>query len=101
MISLVVSSLAPPTLYAGTGSSGVFKSTDSGASWVAKNAGLTNLGVAVLAIDPSHPATVYAGDISGNFFKSTDSGESWFTATPLPRGRVTSLLAYSVGFPAG
>ena len=40
---------------------GVFKSTDSGATWAAANTGLTYPYVYALAIDPATPATLYAG----------------------------------------
>jgi photosystem II stability/assembly factor-like uncharacterized protein len=40
-------------LFAGTQSNGVFVSLDGGASWNAMNAGLTNLAVYVLAVDPT------------------------------------------------
>jgi hypothetical protein len=54
-------------------SGGVFKSTDSGGTWIAANTGLTNLGVRALAIDPATAATLCAGTYGG-IFKSTDSG---------------------------
>ena len=87
----------PATLYAGIddggaapfmvpsapGSSGLFKSTDGGASW--SNTGLTNSAVNLLAIDPSNSRIIYAGT-EGHYgvpkgfqglFKSTDGGASW------------------------
>ena len=66
------------TLYAGTLGSGVFKSTDMGANWLAINNGLTNLDIFALAIDPTDTSTLYAGTINfGGVFKSTDMGADW------------------------
>jgi hypothetical protein len=40
-------------------SSGVFKTTDGGASWTPANTGLSGIHVFSLAIDPRTPTTVY------------------------------------------
>jgi len=74
-------STTPSTLYAGT-KPGVFKSVNSGESWV--NTGLDAHGVA-LVIDPHTPGTLYVGSGSFGVFKSTDSGNTWNAAnTGLP-----------------
>jgi photosystem II stability/assembly factor-like uncharacterized protein len=82
--TLAINPATPTTLYAagiecGTWQTGgvVFKSTDSGGTWVAANTGLTNLNVLALAINPANPATLYAGTDFGGVFKSTDSGGTW------------------------
>lgn len=71
-------SATPPTrvtaLYLGT-SNGVFKSTDGGASIVAKNTGLTNLNITALILGTAVD-TLYAGT-SGGVFKSVDGGTTW------------------------
>ena len=67
----------PATVYAGTAAGGVFKSIDSGGSWTAVNAGLTNLAVTSLVIDPLTPTTLYAGTYGGGVFRSVDSGGNW------------------------
>jgi len=68
----------PSTIYAGA-SNGVFKSTDSGATWIAQNnfsvAGTPN--VRALAIDPTSPLTIYAGTSNNGLFKSTNGGGVW------------------------
>ena len=79
------------TLYAGTLSGGVFKSTNSGRSWVEFNSGLpsmlsipdrTTLPVVRLAVDPSNPSTIYLGTFGSGVFKSTDSASTWQPAGP-------------------
>ena len=94
---LVIDPQTPSTLYIGTSSDGVFRSTDGGNSWSAVNAGLTNLFIQALAIDPQTPSTLYAGtrDFFGSFvvgeiFRSTDGGESWGTISGLS-GAITEL----------
>jgi photosystem II stability/assembly factor-like uncharacterized protein len=79
--TLVIDPSSTQTLYAGTESSGVFKSADGGANWVA--AGLPNTFVRALAIDPSSPQTLYAGTYGDGVFKSTDGGANW-VKTSLP-----------------
>ncbi|HJQ24075.1 MAG TPA: SBBP repeat-containing protein [Blastocatellia bacterium] len=59
------------------GNGGVAKSTDAGAVWEAKNAGITNSTILCLALDPLTPATLYAGTSGGGVFKSADGGNSW------------------------
>jgi photosystem II stability/assembly factor-like uncharacterized protein len=65
----------PATVYAGT-RTGVWKTTDGGATWMASSTGLTDFWVRALAIDPSAPETLYAAT-SVKSFKSTDGGAHW------------------------
>ena len=75
--ALAIDPTTPGTLYAGT-FGGLFKSTDSGATWSAINNGLTSTSVPALAIDPITPSTLYAGtDGDEGVFKSSDSGATW------------------------
>lgn len=60
-------------VYAGT-SSGVFKSTNGGASWA--GTGLTSSTRALL-VDPDNPNTLYAGTASAGVYVSTNAGSSW------------------------
>lgn len=79
---LAVDPSTPATLYAGTASGGVFKTTDGGTNWEPKNHGLEALysygsfNILVLVIDPKVPSTLYAGTYAG-VFKSTDGGATW------------------------
>lgn len=47
-----------------------------GAEWKAVNAGLTNMDIRSLAIDPALPTNIYAGTRNG-LFKSMDGGAGW------------------------
>jgi photosystem II stability/assembly factor-like uncharacterized protein len=86
--AIVLDPQAPATLYAGLSGevrdcsasrcSGVFKSTNGGATWAAMNDGLTNLSVTALAIDSQTSNTLYAG--------TSGSGVFAITMTPSPAG---------------
>jgi len=99
-ISFVIDPSNTSTLYAGcqgtnsNGSGGLFKSTDSGATWNAASSGLPaaqaspnepwppSVHVNALAIDPLHPGTLYAEigasvSYGGGLFQSTDGAASW------------------------
>jgi len=61
-------------IFAGTNTTGIFRSTDNGNSWKQVNMGLSNLHVKALAI--TQDEHIYAGTYSG-LFRSEDNGESW------------------------
>src|SRR5581483_7345671 len=68
-------------------SSGVFKSTNGGSTWLSMNTGLPdNADVSGLAIDPTNTQLLYAslrngtvdaGNLTGLVFKSTNGGNNW------------------------
>jgi photosystem II stability/assembly factor-like uncharacterized protein len=69
------------TMWAGSTSGGVWKSTDGGDSWFSSSAGLGNPAVGAMAIAPDNPNVLYAGtgaDFDGSgIFKTSDGGMSW------------------------
>lgn len=68
-------------LYAAT-TTGLFKSTDAGASWTLKNTG----GFKDIAFKPGSSTIIYAA-VGGAFFRSSDAGENWFQITAgIPSG---------------
>jgi hypothetical protein len=68
----------PTNIYIGLREGGLYKSTNSGASWVAINTGLSSSKPAIfhLAINPSTPNTLYA-QVGAPVYISTNGGESW------------------------
>ena len=82
--ALVIDSLHPSTIYAGTdfdagyygGGGGIFKSTDAGETWTKGDRRFGNR-VLALAIDPRNSSTVYAGVRFFGIFKSTDGATTW------------------------
>jgi photosystem II stability/assembly factor-like uncharacterized protein len=75
-------------VYVGTNSSGLFKSTDCGATWVHQDTGTLGAdidkGDVFPVLDPINPDTLYTGSLYGTngFFKSTDGGKNWTQKLP-------------------
>lgn len=95
------------TLYAGTPSEGVLKSTDGGRTWRGSNQGLPLVTrcearycppneVRELLVDPRDPRTLYI-TFQGYVYRSADGGETWAWASRgLPDGRVSDVVALAV-----
>jgi photosystem II stability/assembly factor-like uncharacterized protein len=65
-------------IYAGSPSSGVFRSTDRGETWVQAAAGMEpNTPIMDLAPDMSRPGVLYAGSRDSGVFVSTDGAQTW------------------------
>ena len=77
---LIVDPTNNQNVYVAFQTSGVYRSTNGGASWSAFNTGLSNLQMAALAID--HAGRLYAGTRNGGVSLSTGGG-SW---TPIDTG---------------
>ncbi len=92
----------PDVLYAGTDWSGVFKSTDGGATWRASSAGMgaggRGIEVNAVAVDPLRPGTLFAATIQHGLFKSLDAGRTWSAASAgLPPGAHIADLVFEAG----
>ena len=84
--AIAVHPTAPATLYvgspgAGSGGSGVWKTTDGGASWLPIADSLPTLRINALGIAPSSPSRVYAATEGKGVFRSTDNGTSWLSVS--------------------
>jgi photosystem II stability/assembly factor-like uncharacterized protein len=69
--SLAVNPVNTAIVYAGN-PSGVFRSADSGQTWVQINTGLTNTEIKSLTVTSTEPVTVYAGTADGKLFAYTE-----------------------------
>jgi uncharacterized repeat protein (TIGR01451 family) len=101
---------SPATLYRSIGDvDGLFKSTDGGLTWIAKNNGLKNRSISTITIDPVTPTTLYVGttvanlgatnELNGGIFKSTNGGETWTptnTGFPTSHGDVISISSLAI-----
>ncbi len=77
-------------VYVGSNYGGVYRSTDAGATWTKKNAGITgNTYVRRLYVDPVDPGIVIAA-ASGGIFRTTNAGDTWV--------RTGSVMAYYLAF---
>jgi photosystem II stability/assembly factor-like uncharacterized protein len=95
---LAIDPKTPSILYAST-SSGIFKSTDSGATW---NAILSVQNGAAVALDPRNSGVLYAsfGTNTGSMFKTADAGANWATInTGLPSGWYARVLVTDLAVP--
>ncbi len=61
----------------GTYGKGVYISRDNGSTWQAANAGLSDLSVRWVALDPEDENGFYAATTTGGFFRSKDGALSW------------------------
>ena len=67
------------TVFAATGTGGVYRSDTAGDSWSAVNHGLHDIFVNDLVISPAFPrdTTIFAASVQSGVFRSIDSGDSW------------------------
>ncbi|MEP7027143.1 MAG: hypothetical protein ABI960_00980 [Candidatus Eisenbacteria bacterium] len=81
----------PATMFAGNDLLGLYRSTNGGGTWLARNAGMPIAFVHVIVLDPVTPTTVYAATDSG-VFRSLNNGDLWARASAgLPAGSVRAL----------
>ena len=76
LFAITVDLTSPSLVYTG-GFSGVYVSSNGGASWSLSNQGLPNLAMFKLAIDPKTPTTLYAGSQRSGVWKTLDGGMTW------------------------
>ena len=77
--AVVIDPFVPAIVYAGTTSNGIFRSSDSGASWtnVLARTPANSIRIMGMAVDPRTPGTLYAASYNGPILKSTDRGTNW------------------------
>lgn len=73
-LNTLLASASSNIVWAGT-SLGLFRSTDGGDTWVAFGAGLDNVNIHALAVDPDNPNHLVAGSPVG-LWASTDGGQT-------------------------
>src|SRR5215211_1158729 len=80
-------------VYAGTETQGIYKSTDSGSSWVAANTGIERASISDIIASGSNllVAATSSCPIYLNIFKSTDNGATWSGTTGLNNKVVRSF----------
>ena len=86
-VGLAVPAQEPNTIYAATGSGGLWKSVNAGISWDPIFDRQTVISIGAVAVAPSDPNTVWVGTGEANnsrstywgdgIYKSTDAGKTW------------------------
>ncbi len=82
---------------AGTVDNGVFRSTDGGRNWNARNQGLINVTITDLLIDPINPQIWYALVQERGVWRSLDGGSHWEAYN----GGLGNTTIYRLGWDAG
>jgi len=82
--SIVIDPTASSTLYAGMNGAGVYKSTNSGATWTAATTQPADTRIKAMVIKKSDTKILYAGTYGGGVYKSGDSGGTWTACASNP-----------------
>ena len=93
--TLTVDPTTPRTVYAGSTSS-IMKSTDGGATWAFKGAGLGSDRVEAIAVHPTTPSVVYAGLDDFGVYKSINGGDSWTSIGPVAGASNLSVTGLAI-----
>jgi hypothetical protein len=80
MTALAMAPNDAATLYVGTEIAGIFKSTDSAATWQAARTGLPYSSILSVRVDPGHANVLLAGTSGAGLWRSVDGGASWIKA---------------------
>lgn len=97
--SILIHPATNSIMWAGGVDGGVWKTTNSGASWFPLDDFMANLAVSCMAMDPANPDVIYVGTGEGMYnqdavqgagiFKTTDGGATW---TQLPSTANSTFL---------
>ena len=83
------------SLFAGTETGRIFRSTDHGATWVGAGSGRSNMAFLAMALSGAH---LFAGTFEPGVLRSTDDGASWtLLNNGLPAERVSALVSAGTG----
>jgi hypothetical protein len=98
VLDLASSDALGSTLYVAH-ATGVFKSTNGGATWVSASTGLpASTQIRKFAVHPTDPATLYCATNAG-IFKTINGGAAWVgvnTGWPLAVDGITPAVAYAI-----
>jgi photosystem II stability/assembly factor-like uncharacterized protein len=101
IVSIALHPTKPNIIYVATDEA-VYKSSDTGMTWIRFEGELTRTRVISLAIDPTLSATVFAGTMGDGTYKTPDGGRSWhqFNAG-IQLGTISSVVNKVIFNPLG
>lgn len=92
IFAIHVSPQRPETIWAGTATSGVMVSFDSGKTWTKTNGAIDKIPVSSIESDPKRPDYIYVGTVQ-TLYLSRDNGQTWTRrGGNLSLGNFTSIL---------
>jgi photosystem II stability/assembly factor-like uncharacterized protein len=101
IVSIALHPTKPHIVYVATDEA-VYKSSDTGATWIRLNGELARTRVISLAIDPQLSATVFAGTMGDGTYKSPDGGRTWHQfKTGIQKGTISAIVNEIVFNPMG
>jgi len=74
---IAINPAKPEIIYVGMAAFGVFKSTDSGNTWVDKSETLDDTFARVLSLHPAKPDTIYLGTDGGGVYRYDTQSNEW------------------------
>ena len=91
VVDVAIDPTNPNTIYAATGSGGVWRSDDGGQTWTLPGDGMVNRSIEWIEVDPGNPSMIWAAiDNTGGpgLWRSPDRGKTW----GYPRPDATSYM---------
>jgi len=79
--AIAINPVSQNIIYAGSNTTGIWKTTNSGANWTQTISGLTNTTIQAMGIGTSNPNVIYCGTsqtgTGAGIYRSTDAGGTW------------------------
>jgi photosystem II stability/assembly factor-like uncharacterized protein len=100
VVDVAIDPVNPDTIYAATGSGGVWRSDDGGQHWILPGDELVSRPVEWIEVDPGNPATLWAGIHNPGgpgLWRSHDRGKTWAIVRP---DKASYILDQPIAFAA-
>ncbi len=86
----------PQEIFVSVHRDGIYRSSDGGASWQHRIAGLeANSSIHNIVFDPTNPDNLFASDLYSGVYRSTDGGDIWIKINEGLQSRAARSLAIS------
>jgi hypothetical protein len=97
--SIIIDPLAKARVFAGIDGAGIYRSTDSGGSWLPATLTPVTTRVKALVMKPGDGTLLFAGTYGSGVYRSADSGATWTACanTGLANRNVLALVSNSTG----